>query len=224
MERTRSKTKKCGPPVGKSNEVVLDAEGISQISESSYKSATPSTDTQEMDHQEMDLLTEKYVRKTGHCLEKQQFNAIFFRMIKIQVALKNYRKTKCCPYCPFTEPEKAKLTHHVDKFHSKELRVLNLQTIKKEIDDLEEGRETVQTETELKNLRREKDNPTHLVVYGGLYKHNIAVFKKCSETQNFESKLIVARDPTVAQNPSAYDFASCPSCLGFFQKKNNVST
>ena len=40
LERTRSKTKKCGPPVRKTKEVVLDAEGISQISESSYKSAT----------------------------------------------------------------------------------------------------------------------------------------------------------------------------------------
>ena len=63
MERTRSKTKKCGPPVGKTKEVVLDAEGISQISESSYKSATTSTDTQEMDDQEMELVMEKYVKK-----------------------------------------------------------------------------------------------------------------------------------------------------------------
>ena len=31
--------------------------------------------------------------------------------------------------------------------------------------------------------------------------------------------MIVARDPTVAENPTAYDFAPCPSCLGFFQKK-----
>ena len=80
----------------------------------------------------------------------------------------------------------------------------------------------MQTETELKKLRREKDNLTHLIVYEGLYKYNIAVFKKCSETQNFESKLIVARDPTVAENPSAYDFAPCPSCLGFFQKKQYI--
>ena len=219
LERTRSKTKKCGPLVGITKEVVLDAEGISQISESSYKSATTSTDTQEMDDQEMELVMEKYVQQTGQC----QFNAKFLRKIKIQVALNKHRKTKCCPYCPFTEPENAtmvqKLTRHVDKFHREELRVLNLQRINKEIEDLEEGRETVQTETELKKLRREKDNLTHLIVYEGLYKYNIAVFKKCSETQNFESKLIVARDPTVAENPSAYDFAPCPSCLGFFQKK-----
>ena len=63
LERTRSKTKKCGPPVGNTKEVVLDAEGISQISESSYKSATISTDTQEMDEQEMEHVMEKYVKK-----------------------------------------------------------------------------------------------------------------------------------------------------------------
>ena len=121
LERTRSKTKKCGPPVGKTKEVVLDAEGISQISESSYKSATTSTDTQEME-----LVIEKFVQKTGQC----QFNAKFLRKIKIQVALNKHRKAKCCPYCPFTEPENAtmvqKLARHVDKFHRKELRVLNL--------------------------------------------------------------------------------------------------
>ena len=61
-----------------------------------------------------------------------------------------------------------KLTRDVDKFHRKELRVLNLQRINKEIEDLEEGMETVQTETELKKLRREKDNLTHVIVYEGL--------------------------------------------------------
>ena len=139
----------------------------------------------------MKLVMKKYVQKTGQC----QFNAKFLRKIKIQVALNIHRKTKCCPSCPFTEPEKAtmvqKLTRHVDKFHRKELRVLNLQRINKEIEDLEEGRETVQTETELKKLWREKDNLKHLIVYEGLFKYNIAVFKKCSETQNFESKLIL---------------------------------
>ena len=110
LERTRSKTKKCGPLVGITKEVVLDAEGISQISESSYKSATTSTDTQEMDDQEMELVMEKYVQKTGQC----QFNAKFLRKIKIQVALNKHRKTKCCPYCPFTEPENATMVqkHH----------------------------------------------------------------------------------------------------------------
>ena len=98
LERTRSKTKKCGPPVVKNKEVVLDAEGFSQVRESSYKSATTSTDTQEMDDQVM----EKYVQKAGKC----QYNAKFLRKIKIQVALDKHRKTKCCPYCPFTEPEK----------------------------------------------------------------------------------------------------------------------
>ena len=126
------------------------AESISQISESSYKSATTSTDTQEKENQEMELVMEKYVQKTGQC----QFNAKFLRKIKFQVALIKHRKTKGCPFCPFTEPEKTtmvqKLTRYVDKFHRKELRVLNLQRINKEIEDLEEGRETVQTETELK--------------------------------------------------------------------------
>ena len=75
MERTRSKAKKCGPSVGKTKEVVLDAEGISQISESSNKSATTSTDTKEMDDQEMELVMEKYVQKTRQC----QFNAKFRR-------------------------------------------------------------------------------------------------------------------------------------------------
>ena len=80
LERTRSKTKKCGPLVGITKEVVLNAEGISQISESSYKSATTSTDTQEMDDQEMELVMEKYVQQTGQC----QFNAKFLRKIKIK--------------------------------------------------------------------------------------------------------------------------------------------
>ena len=75
LQRTRSKTKKCGPPVGKTKEVVLDAEGISQISESSYKSATTSTDTQDMDDQEMELVM-------GRSTSKKQDNAnsmlIFF--------------------------------------------------------------------------------------------------------------------------------------------------
>ena len=119
LERTRSKTKKCGPPVEKTKEVVLDAEGISQISESSYKSATTSTDTQEMDNKEKEIVMEKYVQKTGHC----HFNAKFLRKIKIQVALNKHRKTKCCPYCPFTEPENAtmmqKLTRHVINFIAK---------------------------------------------------------------------------------------------------------
>ena len=94
---------------------------------------------------------EKYVQKTGQC----QSNAKFLREIKFQVVLNKHRKTNCCPYCSVTEPEKAtmvqKLTRLVDKFHRKELRVLNLQRIKKEIEDLEEDRETLQTETELKN-------------------------------------------------------------------------
>ena len=38
---------------------------------------------------------------------------------------------------------------HVDEFHRKELQIINLQRINKEIEDLEEGRVTVQTETEL---------------------------------------------------------------------------
>ena len=49
---------------------------------------------------------------------------------------------------------------HVDKFHRKELRVLNLQRINKEIEDLEEGRETVQTETELKKTE-EREGQSH---------------------------------------------------------------
>ena len=93
LERTGSKTKKCGPLVGITKEVVLDAEGISQISESSSKSATTSTDTQEKDDQEMELVMEKYVQKTGQC----QFKTKFLRKIKIQVALNKHRKTKCCP-------------------------------------------------------------------------------------------------------------------------------
>ena len=109
---------------------------------------------------EMKLVMEKYVQKTGQC----QFNAKFLRKIKIQVALNKHRKTKCCPYCPFTEPENAsmvqKLTRHVDKFHSKQLRDLNLQRINKEIEDLEEGRETVQTETELKKTE-EREGQSH---------------------------------------------------------------
>ena len=105
----------------------------------------------------------------------------------------------------------------MDKFHRKELRVLNLQRINKENKDLE-GRETVQTETELKKLRRKKDILKHLTAYEGLYKCNIAVFKKCTETKKFESKLIVARGPAVAENPSVHDFAPCLSCLGFSKK------
>ena len=63
LEQARSKKKKSGPSVGKTKEVVLDAEGISEISESSYKSATTSTDTQELDDLEMELVMEQYVKK-----------------------------------------------------------------------------------------------------------------------------------------------------------------
>ena len=67
LERARSKKKKCGPSVGKTKEVGIDAESISQISESSYKSATTSTDTQETDDQEMELVMEQLVQKPGQC-------------------------------------------------------------------------------------------------------------------------------------------------------------
>ena len=171
----------------------------------------------------MELVMEKYVQKTGQC----QFNAKFLRKIKIQFALNKHRKTKCCPYCPFTEPEKAtmvqKLTLHVDKFHRKELRVLNLQRINKEIEDLEEGRETDQTETELKKKTEEREGQSHSLLLSMKVSINTtSLFSRSA--QNFESKLIVARDPTVAENPSAYDFAPCPSCLGFFQKLEETQT
>ena len=72
-ERTRSKTKKCVPLVGKAKEVVLDANDISQIGESSHKSATTSTDTQEMDNQEMELVMEKYVQKQDNAKSMLNF-------------------------------------------------------------------------------------------------------------------------------------------------------
>ena len=92
LQRTRSK-KKCCPLIGKAKQVVLDADGIHQISEKSYKSATTSTDTQEMENQELEIVMEKYVQKTKQC----KFNAKFLRKIKNQVALNKHRKTKRSP-------------------------------------------------------------------------------------------------------------------------------
>ena len=73
LERTRSKTKNCGSPIGKTKKVVLDAEGLSQISEWSFKSATTLTDTQEVDDQEMEFVMEKYVQKQDNASSMLNF-------------------------------------------------------------------------------------------------------------------------------------------------------
>ena len=112
-----------------------------------------------------------------------------------------------------------KLHRHLQSFHQRELRVSNLRRINLEIEELEGSRETATTERDLKKLHREKDQTYRLITYEGQYKYNIAVFKKCIETNRSTDKLLVVRDPTETENPTADNYAPCPDCLGFFMRK-----
>ena len=60
-------------PLEKTKEKNLDAEGIIHISGTSCKSATTSTDTQEKDDQEMELVMEQYVQKRDTAISMLNF-------------------------------------------------------------------------------------------------------------------------------------------------------
>ena len=113
----------------------------------------------------------------------------------------------------------AKLHRHLQSFHQRELRVSNLRRINLEIEELEGSKVIVTTERDLRKLRKEKDQTYRLITYEGQYKYNIAVLKKCIETNRFTDKLIVVRDPTETENPTADNYAPCPDCLRFFMRK-----
>ena len=113
----------------------------------------------------------------------------------------------------------AKSHRHLQSIHQRELRVSNFRRINLEIEELEVSKKIATTERDLRKLHKEKDQTYHLITYEGQYKYNIAVFKKCIETNRFTDKLIVIRDPTERENPTADNYAPCPECLGFLLRK-----
>ena len=179
-------------------------------------STSTSTNTEEGD---IDVLLEEYTKKTG----TMKFGAKFLQKIKIQVAESKYKKKRCCPYCPFKELSQAtlvqKLARHVSSKHIEEPRVTALRIVDQEMEDIRQGPTTESSTCRLQELHREREKLTHLIVYEGLYKYNVAVFREALEKNNFENRIIVARDPTVMDNPNAYEYLPCPNCLGFFSKK-----
>ena len=181
-------------------------EGISQISESSYQTALASTSSagpddvantvEGYDNIEDDM--QQYVN--ANCCGKWRFNSKYLRKIHIVVSEGKYKKKKCCPYCPFEDIKDAtmvaKLHRHLQSFHQKELRGSNLRRINLELEELEGSKEIATTERDLRKLHKDKDQTYRLITYEGQYKYNIAVFKKCIETNRFTDKLIVVREPT----------------------------
>ena len=104
-------------------------------------------------------------------------------------------------------------------FHQRELRVINFRRINLEIEDIERSKETATTERDLRKLQREKDQTYRLITYESQCKYEIAVFKKCIQTKRFTDKLIVVRNPTETENPTADNYASRPDCRGFSMGK-----
>ena len=113
----------------------------------------------------------------------------------------------------------AKLHRHLQSFHQRELRVSNLRRINLEIEELEGSKEIATTERDLRKLHQKKDQTYRLITYEGQYKYNFAVSKTCIERNRFTDKLIVVRDPTETENPTADKYAPFPDCLGFFMRK-----
>ena len=212
-----------------SNQTVVLGEGISQISESSYQTALASTSSTRPDdvantmdgYDNIEDDMQQYVN--ANCSGKWRFNSKYLRKIQIVVSEGKYKKKKCCPYCPFEDIKDAtmvaKLHRHLQSFHQRELRVSNLRRINLEIEELEGSKEIATTERDLRKLHKEKEQTYRLITYEGQYKYNIAVFKKCIDTNRFTDKLIVVRDPTETENPTADNYAPCPDCLGFFMRK-----
>ena len=110
-------------------EVVSDAEGISQISENSYKLTTTSTIPRNRQSRNGEV-RQKTVRS--------QVIAKFLQKVEIQVALNKRRKMKGCPSVVSRNQNQGtplqKLTLHVGKFHGKELLILDLQRSNKVVD------------------------------------------------------------------------------------------
>ena len=217
------------PNKDSSNQTVVLGEGISQISESSYQTALASTSSAGLDdvantmdgYDNIEDDMKQFVN--ANCPGKWRFNSKYLRKIHIVISEGKYKKKKCCPYCPFEDIKDAtmvaKLHRHLQSFHQRELRVTNFRRINLEIEELEGSKEIATTERDLRKLHKEKDQTYRLITYEGQYKYNIAVFKKCIETNRFTDKLIVVRDPTETENPTAGNYAPCPDCLGVFMRK-----
>ena len=93
-----------------------------------------------------------------------------------------------------------KLHRHLQSFHQRGLRVSNLRRINLEIEEIEGSKVINTTERDLRKLHEEKGQKYRLISYGGQYKYNIAVFKKCIDTNRFTDKLIVVRDLTETES------------------------
>ena len=215
-----------------SNQTVVLGEGISQISESSYQTALASTSSTEPDdvantvegYDNIEDVLQQYVNAS--CSGNRRFNSKYLRKIQIVVSevkykrrnviLLSFRRYQRC------DNGRAKLHCHLQSFHQRELRVSNLRRINLEIEELEGSKEIATTD--LRKLHKEKDQTYRLITYEGQYKYNIAVFKKCKETNRFTDKLIVVRDPTETENPTADNYAPCPDCFGFFMRKTSTGT
>ena len=135
----------------------------------------------------------------------------------------NTKGKKCCPYCPFEDIKDAtlvaKLHRHLQSFHQREHCISNLRRINLEIEELEVSKEVATTERDSRIFHKKKDQTYRLITNEGQYKYNIAVSKKCIETNRFTDKLIVVRNPTETENPTADNYAPCPDCLCFFMRK-----
>ena len=154
---------------------------------------------------------------------KWRFNSKYLRKIHIVVSEGKYKKKKCCPYYAFEDIKDAtmvtNLHRHLQSFHHIELSVSNLRQIYLEIEKLERSKEIATTERDLRKLHKEKDQTYRLITYEGQSEYNIAVIKKCIETNRFTDKLIVVRDPTEAENTTIDNNAPCPDCLDFLMRK-----
>ena len=189
---------------------VVLGEGISQISESRDQTALASTSSTAPDdvantvegYDNIGDDMQQYVN--ANCSGKWSFNSKYLRKIQIVVSEGKYKRKKSCSYCPFEDIKDAtmgaKLYRQLQSFHQRELRISNLRRINLEIEELEESKEIATTERDLKKLHEEKDQTYRLITYEGQYKYNIAIFKKCIDTNRFTDKLLVVRDPTVTEN------------------------
>ena len=208
-----------------SNLAVVLGEGISQISESEYQTALASTSSagdvactlQGYDNNEDNLQQ----NVNDNCSGKWIFNSKNLRKIQIVVSEDIYKKKKCMlSLLSIRRYQRCDDGRQITSFHQSELRVSNLRRINLEIREFEGSEETATIERDLKKLHREKDQTFRLITCEGQYKYNITVFKNCIETNRFTDKLMVVRNPTETENPTADTYAACPDCLRFFMRKN----
>ena len=191
-------------------------EGISQISESSYQTALASASStgpddvantvKSYDNIEDDM--QQYVN--ANCSGKGRFNSKYLRKIQIVVSEGKYKKKKCCPHCPFEDIKDAsmvaKIHCHLQSFHRRELRVSYFRRINIEIEKFEGNKEIATTERDVRKPHKEKYQTYCFITFESQYKYNIAAFNKCMETNRFTDKVIVVRDPTETENPTAGNY------------------